>query len=161
MSDEPVGAEPEAGAPVEPVSVRFVDAGILYRNSADGGIIVHIDAETIGYGIAVTIFAKAFLEELGKRAGAGLADLPKRVTDSLRIRKEAKKGKPDELHVSSNTVPFAAALVITEDLPELARLALIDLDVTAKGLLGRTLRWNAEAGAWLPEDDEESPFELE
>jgi hypothetical protein len=74
-------------------------------------------------------------------------------------RRKAKKGKPnayikeepDEalIGLSNKT----AMIVITEDLSEMARLALIDLDVTAEAVRGKTLRWDATAGAWLPEDE--------
>ena len=46
----------------------------------------------------------------------------------------------------------AAVLVITEDTPDEARLAVLDMDVTAPDVRGRELVWDAAAGAWRPSE---------
>lgn len=46
----------------------------------------------------------------------------------------------------------AVKLVVTEGLPDEARLALLDLDVTAEELRGKELRWDAAAGEWRLSD---------
>lgn len=43
-----------------------------------------------------------------------------------------------------------ALVVVTDDLPDEARLALLDLDVTAPELRGKLLRWDEAAGEWRP-----------
>ena len=60
-----------------------------------------------------------------------------------------KKGKDPELLVGPDG-DAAAKLVITKDTPDEARLAVLDLDVTAEEVRGRDLRWDAEAQAWRP-----------
>jgi hypothetical protein len=116
--------------------------------------------EMIALATATAIFSKSFLETLGKRVGDGVANLPKRVGDLVRTY-ISKKGKPDEstptldeFHVGAGEA--AAIIVITEALPDEARLALLDLDVTGDEVRGRLLRWDATAGTWLPDKDDEA-----
>ena len=110
-----------------------------------------LSPETVAVVAATAIYSKAFLEELGKRSGEGFADLLGRIRNSIHVRREAKNGNPEELHIDVETGEGAVWVVVTEDLPDEARLALLDLDVTVKEFKGRTLRWNATAGAWLAE----------
>jgi len=95
---------------------------------------------------AASIFAKAFLETLGKRAGDGLADL----LVKTRIR---RKGEPGEAQIEVDD-GSAATIAITEDTPDEARLALLDLDITDDALRGKLLRWDGSASAWRPVPDE-------
>ena len=39
-------------------------------------------------------------------------------------------------------------LIVTEDLPDEARLALLDLDVTAEDACSKYLRWDNDSMAW-------------
>lgn len=94
---------------------------------------------------AASIFAKAFLETLGKRTGDGLADL----IVQTRIR---RKAKPDETRIGADD-GSTATIAITENTPDEARLALLDLDVTADEIRGKVLRWDDAASAWRPSDD--------
>jgi len=95
---------------------------------------------------AASIFAKAFLETLGKRAGDGLADL----LVQTRIR---RKGKPDETQIGADD-GSTATIAITEDTPDEARLALLDLDVTDDAVRGKVLRWDSSTSAWRPDDNQ-------
>jgi hypothetical protein len=88
-------------------------------------------------------FSTAFVQALGKRAGDGFADLVRR-----HVR---RKGKPDEYHIGTKD-GNAATLVITNEIPDEARLALLDLDVTATELRGKELRWDEAAGEWRPSE---------
>jgi hypothetical protein len=65
-----------------------------------------------------------------------------------------KKGKAAELLVDSGD-DAAATLVITSDTPDEARLAVLDLDLTAEDVRGQFLRWDAEAETWRPSDTED------
>jgi len=105
--------------------------------------------EMLALAAAVAIFGKAYLETLGKRAGEGTANLPKKVKDLVRahIRNEDAR---DEIHVGVADGE-SATVIFTRDLPDAARLALLDLDVTAEELRGKTLRWDATSG-WLPDE---------
>jgi hypothetical protein len=97
---------------------------------------------------AVGIFSKAFLETLGKRAADGAADLPRRAGELVR-RSVRRKDETVEVHIGTGD-DRAAVIVVTEDLPDEARLALLDLDVTADEVRGNVLHWNTALSAWLP-----------
>lgn len=93
-------------------------------------------------------FTSAFIQALGQRAADGAAKLPKRAGDLVR-RCIRRKGKPDEYHIGVDD-GSAATIAITADTPDEARLALLDLDVTADELRGKLLRWDSSASAWRP-----------
>jgi len=118
-----------------------------YENS--GGlravrIAPEITTEQLAVLAASGIFAKAFLETLGKRFGDGVADLVK-----TRVR---KNGKTAEAEVRVMGVPQVARLIVSPDLPDEARLAVLDLDVTAPELRGKELRWDKAAAEWRPSE---------
>ncbi|HEY1664248.1 MAG TPA: hypothetical protein VGG54_01025 [Trebonia sp.] len=93
-------------------------------------------------------FCAAFFQALGRRAADAAANLPKRATDLLR-RRLRRDGQPDEYHIGLKD-GVTATIVVTEDTPDEARLALLDLDVTASELRGKELRWDEATGAWRP-----------
>jgi hypothetical protein len=72
-----------------------------------------------------------------------MASLTKRFGELVRFR--TRKGKAGYLVGLEGAT---AIIIVTDDLPDEARLALIDLDVTAKDLRGKTFRWDNEATAW-------------
>jgi len=81
------------------------------------------------------------LETLGKNSADGLRE-------SVRTRFR-KNGMARELLVGPDD-GAAATLVITSDTPDEARLAVLDLDVTAEDVRGRFLQWDSETGTWRP-----------
>jgi hypothetical protein len=117
------------------------------------GSVVVIDAESIALAAGATVFAKAFLETLGQRAGNGAAGLPRRVAD-LVSRHIKRKGRPEEIHISAEG-DVTASIIVTSKTPDEARLALLDLDVTAENVRGKTLRWDSNAMAWRASSAEE------
>jgi hypothetical protein len=152
MADEPTSAKlktqdspnDDLGADTAVAQATIVqgDGSIQIPDEVPG--FTHLDlAETVVAVSALTIFCKAFLEALGKRAGDGLVDL-------VRTHVQ-RKGKPEEYHIGVDD-GSAATIAITEDTPDEARLALLDLDVTADDLRGKVLRWDRSASAWLPAD---------
>jgi hypothetical protein len=159
MSDEPEGAGSEAGSPSgvsgaeRKMIAKVSDAQRKMADLLEGQgnelayAIVPVDPESLAIAIATAVYTRAFLEALGKRSGDGVADLTKRIS----IRVKARKGKRDELHVGMEGTEVAT-IVVTKVLPDEAWLALLDLDVTAKEVKGKTLRWDVTAGAWLPDD---------
>jgi hypothetical protein len=94
---------------------------------------------------AAAIYSKAFLETLAKRHADGVADLV-----GKQFRKNGKTAEV-EIGVDGGSV---ATIAVTADMPDEARLALLDLDVTANDLRGKVLRWNSSASAWRPDPDE-------
>ena len=99
----------------------------------------------VAFLAAAAIYSKAFVEALARRHADGFADLVR-----TRVR---RKGKSDEYRIGVDG-DVAAAVVVTDDLPDEARLALLDLDVTADELRGKLLRWDSSDSAWLPADDQ-------
>jgi hypothetical protein len=98
---------------------------------------------------AAAIYAKTFLEALAKRHADALEDFVE-----TRVH---RKGKPDEYRIGVDD-GSAATIAITADTPDEARLALLDLDVTANELRGKLLRWDSDASAWRPADGQERPI---
>ncbi len=90
------------------------------------------------------VYSKAFLEALAKKNADALADLVRARFRRTGNNAEAEIGLPDE---------ETATIAITADTPDEARLALLDLDVTADELHGKVLRWDSSASAWRPDDD--------
>lgn len=45
----------------------------------------------------------------------------------------------------------SAVVVVTGDLPDEARLALLDLDLMADEMRGKELRWDDDTSAWRPD----------
>jgi hypothetical protein len=105
-------------------------------------------------------FSSAFVQALGQRAADSAANLSKRkmkrMTRRLRPKRVEKEGQPDEYHIGLKG-GATATIVVTTDTPDEARLALLDLDVTAPELRGRELHWNAAAGAWRPHEELPGP----
>jgi hypothetical protein len=133
--------------------LKIVDIGkLVYTDFEDpvGGAAGGWDYEMVAAATAVAVFSKAFLETLGRRAGDGVADLPKRVGDLVR-RRIRKNGKTVETHIGTGD-DRAAVIVVTDDLSDEARLALLDLDVTVPELRGRELHWDSAAGEWRPSE---------
>jgi hypothetical protein len=65
-----------------------------------------------------------------------------------------KNGKVTELPVGPGD-GAAATLVITSDTPDEARLAVLDLDITAENVRGQLLQWDAAAETWRPSGTED------
>ena len=98
--------------------------------------------------IAAAIYSKAFVEALAKSHADGLTGMLRK-RFRRKVREKYKDGEV-EIGVDGDA---AATIVVTADMPDEARLALLDLDVTADDLRGKVLRWDRSASAWLPADD--------
>lgn len=85
------------------------------------------------------VYTKAFVETLAKHHADALSD-------AVRTRFR-RKGKAREVLVGPDD-GSAATIIITDETPDEARLALLDLDVTADELRGKVLRWDEKAMAW-------------
>jgi len=101
--------------------------------------------ELVALATPVAIYSKAFLETLAKHHADAVADL-------LRTRSR-KNGPTTEVQISIDG-GTSAALVVTGDMPDEARLALLDLDLMADEVRGKVLRWDDSASAWRPDPDE-------
>lgn len=147
MADGSASAEPRAGDPLAArldrplteltvdelmeLKVEFEARGIRVYNSASPELLMLL--------AGTAIYSKAYLETLAKHHAEGLIE-------AMRTRFR-KNGKATELLVGPDD-GAAATLVITSDTPDEARLAVLDLDVTAEDVRGQLLRWDAEAETW-------------
>lgn len=132
----------------EELAWHLVKIQLLESDRSDGVLYkLRLSPETMALAAAVMIFGKAYLEALGRSAGEGTANLPKKAKDLVRNRIR-KKGAPDEILIGLENGE-AAVVVFTQDLPDEAKIALLDLDVAAPDLRGKLLRWDGEAGEWL------------
>src|ERR1700692_4509577 len=95
------------------------------------GVEVVIGAATFGP------FVTAFCTELGKRFGGTVADWTSRV--HLR-RKGGESTKADLIVEVDDEV---TVLELQDDLPDEARLALLELDLKQQAVRGRRLTWSA------------------
>lgn len=148
MTDEPADSGLEAAdlpkfdrplteltaAELMSLKAAYAARGIRIVNSVPWEIIAPLLA-------GAAVYSKAFIETLAKHNADSLASL---VHDRFR-----RNGKTTEVIVGTGD-SSAATLVITADLPDEARLALLDLDVTAPELRGKELRWDSAAGEWRP-----------
>ena len=149
MIDELASAQPTAVSPLaagldRPLTELTVDElmalkaefearGIRLYNSASPEQLVLLGA--------VAIYLKAFLDRLANLNAEGLSEFVR-----ARFR---KNGKATELLIGPDD-GAAATLVITSDTPDEARLAVLDLDVTAEDLRGQHLRWDSDTETWRP-----------
>lgn len=154
MIDEPANAEPKAVDPLaarldRPLTELTVDELMALKDEFEKrGIRIYNRASLTPelwalLGLAA-IYAKTFVETLAKRHADALEDLIE-----TRLRKNGKKTEAEIGADDGST----AKVVVTADMPDEARLALLDLDVTADELRGKLLRWDGSASTWRPADD--------
>jgi len=92
-------------------------------------------------------FADAFATKLGELFAESTAAAAQRV---LLRRRTRRTGSTDRMAVLV-AADVQTTIVIPADLSDDARLALIDLDVTADGVRGKTLVWDQGSGSWRPD----------
>jgi len=106
-------------------------------------------AETLVTAATIGPFITAFCTELGKRLGGSVADW------AARMKLRPRGNDPDQ---SDLLVEFDGAVILIElnkDLPDEARLALLDLDVEASAVRGHRLAWDRTAQRWVSADLED------
>jgi hypothetical protein len=104
-----------------------------------------ISAFAVTRGLAP--FVMAFGTELGKRLGGSVADWASRIG----VRRKPGSGAEALLRVDTGG-GGVTVFEVADDMSDDAKLALLDLDVTAKGVHGYRLRWNNVEGRWQPID---------
>jgi hypothetical protein len=155
VTDEQTEAEPKTVDPLaarqdRPLNELTVDELMALKDDfAKRGVRLYnclsICPESWPFLGAAAIYAKTFLETLAKRHADALEDLVE-----SRVR---RKGRPDEYRIGVDD-GSAATIAITEDTPDEARLALLDLDVTADAVRGKLLRWDVGSSSWRPDPDD-------
>lgn len=108
------------------------------------------EAASFLVGGALSPMLTAFAAKLGERLGESIPMARNRL--SLRQRMQGNSAElVVDLHDLGRARHEAVTLVeISETLPQAAWDALNDLDLTASGVFGRQLRWNADRQAWEP-----------
>ena len=158
VTDEGASAGPKAIDPLadmldRPLTELTVDELMTLKSELESrGIRIYNSAipEQMVLAFMVGNFSSAFIQALGQRAAGGAAKLPRRVAD-LACKYVRKKGRPDEVRIGVDG-GSAATVIITAKTPDEARLALLDLDVTAPELRGKELRWDPTTAAWRPSE---------
>ena len=154
MTDEPADAGPKAVGPLadmldRPLTELTVDELMVLKAEFESrGIWIcnSVAPEEMVLAFIVGNFSAAFIQALGQRAPGGAAELPKRAADLI-YKRVRKKGRPDECRIGVDG-GSAATIVITANTPDEARLALLDLDVTAPELRGKELSWDPANAEW-------------
>jgi hypothetical protein len=115
------------------------------------------EAASFLVGGALSPMLTAFASKLGERLGESVPMAKKRLT--LRHRTPGNSAElVVDLHGLSGAAPESLTLVeVSETLPQAAWDALNGLDLTASGVCGRQLRWNADRQAWEPLPGESGP----
>ncbi|WP_280246698.1 MULTISPECIES: hypothetical protein [Nocardia] len=131
---------PSRGGGLPPVDPGSLSHDVLQFSAAAFGAVAPV----------ATVFGKAFLEALGQRAADNAAALPAQLRQ--RWFRRARRSHDDVevvtvLHIENAD---AAAILVTADLPDEARLALLDLDPTNPALHGKVLGWDTERQQWIP-----------
>jgi hypothetical protein len=98
----------------------------------------------VGY-VAVKLIGP-FLEAFAKKLGEQIGESTSRALGRLRVLRD-RRTRRTELDVNGSST---TTLVLPEDMTDEARLAFLDLDMTASELQGTTLYWDEKAGKWLP-----------
>ncbi|MFE9575403.1 hypothetical protein ACFYO1_03385 [Nocardia sp. NPDC006044] len=98
----------------------------------------------------VAIYGKALLESIAAHTADGVAQLPRRFRERRMPRGARVAGGGLSALVDVEDDQGVAAILVTEDLPDDARLALLDLDPTEPAVRGKILMWNNELRRWEP-----------
>jgi len=104
----------------------------------------------------VAVYSKAFLENIANRN----ADAAVEVASHMRRRWRARKGRvrrhdSSEVRIDFNGTSYAAAIIVTENMPDEALLAILELDISAETVQGKVLRWDDARMSWVPDANEE------
>ncbi|MEN3308890.1 MAG: hypothetical protein V7603_5092 [Micromonosporaceae bacterium] len=90
--------------------------------------------------------AEAFAQKLGEHLGESAIAAARRIR--RRRARYDDQSTPLWDCLTIDGAKGARTVIMIDDFPDEARLALIDLDVTADGIRGWTLQWDPDAGAW-------------
>jgi hypothetical protein len=119
-------------------------AEFVNRAGRDMNVGAQISSTVAEVTLAMTLgpLMTAFSQELGKRLGGSAADWLKRMHEHRR------GGKKRVIEIDTPLKP--TSFEVDDDLPDEARLALLDMDITSDAVSGQTMRWNSSAQAWQP-----------
>jgi hypothetical protein len=110
-------------------------------------------AETAAVAAATTAvvpYVQAIAAELGKRTVEVAPKVYRGISCRLRFRGRGNKALVEAAEIEVKLDSEVTTVVLTKELPDEARLMLLDLDLTSDKFRGKALRWDDAAGAWLP-----------
>jgi hypothetical protein len=99
---------------------------------------------------AVVPYVKAIATELGKRTVNVAPKAYRGISCRLRFRGKGSKALVEAAEIEIIFDSAVTTVVLTKELPDEARLMLLDLDLASDEFRGKALRWDSTAGAWLP-----------
>jgi hypothetical protein len=150
MTDEPTHDSTVDAPKYVPLSSEVI-ADQSWQSLPDHWMHFPVNPEMLVLGFAAGNFSSAFLQALGERTAGGVAELSKtgmkKLIKRLSPKRVRREGQPDEYHIGLGG-GATATIVVTENTPDEARLALLDLDVTAEEVRGKELRWDKAAEEW-------------
>jgi hypothetical protein len=110
-------------------------------------------AETVAVAAtttAVVPYVQAIAIELGKRTVKVAPKVYRGISCRLRFRGRGSKALVEAAEIEIIFDSVVTTVVLTKELPDEARLMLLDLDLTSDEFRGKALRWDSTAEAWLP-----------
>jgi hypothetical protein len=105
-------------------------------------------AETAAAGTAIPSYVKGIAEELGKRTVKVAPKAYRGISYRFRFRGRGSKALVKAAEIEVRLGDAATTVVLTQELPDEARLMLLDLDLTSDEIRGKALRWDSTEGAW-------------
>jgi len=99
---------------------------------------------------AVTWYVQGIMSELGKRTVEVAPKAYRGISCRLKFRGRGSKALVQAAAVEVQFDGEATTVVLTKELPDEARLMLLDLDLTSERLRGKFLGWDDAAGEWVP-----------
>lgn len=107
-------------------------------------------AAVVATTTAVVPYVQAIATELGKRTVEVAPKAYRGISCRLRFRGRGSKALVEAAEIEVRLDSVVTTVVLTKELPDEARLMLLDLDLTSDEFRGKALRWDSTAGAWLP-----------
>jgi hypothetical protein len=107
-------------------------------------------AAVVATTTTVVSYVQAIVTELGKRTVEVAPKAYRGISCRLRFRGRGSKALVEAAEIMVRLDSAVTTVVLTKELPDEARLMLLDLDLTSDEFRGKALRWDSTAGAWSP-----------
>ncbi|OIJ65516.1 hypothetical protein [Streptomyces mangrovisoli] len=142
----------DGGGPTTPSTAELAAPEPEHGRGAEAAFPSVFEEIVVGF-LAVKLlgpFLEAFAGKLGERLGESVAQVLGRIRVTRRRDAAARN-----LEIEDGESRRPTTVALPEDFTEEARLALIELDITADAVRGTTLRWNQDTQTWQAADAEE------
>jgi len=142
-SDDMTNSEtPEPESPMSQRRTVHIEPTARIGRLLSGDQVVGVvgDASTLVASIVAVKALGPFLEAFSKKLGERLGETTSEALSRIRFRRHIDVDTPGA------TTP--TTLQIPDDFTDEAKIAALDLDLTAPEVRGSTLRWNPDTGSW-------------